>query len=185
MNCFYIFWQIHYFLNLIDFPHLIRFIFRMFFSLLCVTAIRKIENRNRNIVFSEIQRELRYCAFAWIIRITAILKLHNKAIYIEVFKVCLLFQTERVATLKTGYFGFILLAYSLKIFSNYLGSCRNHIFASFTELANQSNIKGTCLILIIILGIWIISTSYWIKIIGVNIFMLFEEFLNLLSICIR
>ena len=149
-------------------------------------SIRKVKYRNRYIILSKIQRKLRYSSFIRsIIIIIAILELNNNTIYIKILKWGLLFHRKWITVLETGYFSFILLAHSLEILSNYLGSSRYHTIVSFTKLAYQTNIESTRLILIIILSIGIICALYWIKIILVNIFMLFKKFLYLLGICVR
>lgn len=148
-------------------------------------SIRKVKYRNRYIILSKIQRKLRYSSFIRSIIIIAILELNNNTIYIKILKWGLLFYRKWITVLETGYFSFILLAHPLEILSNYLGSSRYHTIVSFTELAYQTNIKSTRLILIIILSIGVISTLYRIKIILVYIFMLFKKFLYLLGICVR
>lgn len=147
-------------------------------------SIRKVKYRNRYIILSKIQRKLRYSSFIRSIIIIAILELNNNTIYIKILKWGLLFYRKWITVLETGYFSFILLAHPLEILSNYLGSSRYHTIVSFTELAYQTNIKSTRLILIIILSIGVISTLYRIKIILVYIFMLFKKFLYLLGICV-
>lgn len=148
-------------------------------------SIRKVKYRNRYIILSKIQRKLRYSSFIRSIIIIAILELNNNTIYIKILKWGLLFYRKWITVLETGYFSFILLAHPLEILSNYLGSSRYHTIVSFTELAYQTNIKSTRLILIIILSIGVISTLYRIKIILVYVFMLFKKFLYLLGICVR
>jgi hypothetical protein len=147
-------------------------------------SIRKVKYRNRYIILSKIQRKLRYSSFIRSIIIIAILELNNNTIYIKILKWGLLFYRKWITVLETGYFSFILLAHPLEILSNYLGSSRYHTIVSFTELAYQTNIKSTRLILIIIFSIGVISTLYRIKIILVYIFMLFKKFLYLLGICV-
>lgn len=148
-------------------------------------SIRKVKYRNRYIILSKIQRKLRYSSFIRSIIIIAILELNNNTIYIKILKWGLLFYRKWITVLETGYFSFILLAHPLEILSNYLGSSRYHTIVSFTELAYQTNIKSTRLILIIILSIGVISTLYRIKIILVYVFMIFKKFLYLLGICVR
>ena len=148
-------------------------------------SIRKVKYRNRYIILSKIQRKLRYSSFIRSIIIIAILELNNNTIYIKILKWGLLFYRKWITVLETGYFSFILLAHPLEILSNYLGSSRYHTIVSFTELAYQTNIKSTRLILIIIFSIGVISTLYRIKIILVYVFMLFKKFLYLLGICVR
>lgn len=149
-------------------------------------SIRKVQYRNRYIIFPKIQRKFRYCSFIWsiiiIIIIIAIFKLNNNTIYIKILKRSLLFHRKWITVLETGYFSFIFFAHSLKIFPDNLRSSRYHTFISFTQLAYQTNIKSTRLILIIILSIRVISTLYWIKIVFVYVLMLFKKFFYLFGV---
>ncbi len=148
-------------------------------------SIRKVKYRNRYIILSKIQRKLRYSSFIRsIIIIIAILELNNNTIYIKILKWGLLFHRKWITVLETGYFSFIFLAHPLKVFSDYLRSSSYHTIVSFTQLAYQTNIKSTCLILIVILSIGVVSTLYWIKIVLVDVFMLLKELLDLFGICV-
>lgn len=186
MYLFQIFWQIHDLLNLIHFSHFINMIWRalrsVFLRLLCVVSIGQVEDRYRYIIFPKIQRKLwdsTLILSIWIV----IFELNNIVIYIEILKGCLLFHRKSVTVLEAGNFSLIFFAHSLKVLSNHLGSSRNDAFISFAQLANQSNIKSTCLVLIVILCIGVVGILYWIEVILVDILMLFEKLLDLLCVC--